>query len=204
MHPNSRFHWQDHDEIAAFVADIGFGMLFAGTPDGPRVVHIPAVIRDGILRFHVSRGNAITRHLGGRDALFVVNGPDAYISPDWYAQTGYTDVPTWNYLAVELEGPVRALPAEALPALLDEVVATFEVGGDGKAPWTVARSEPGYLARLMRGIAGFEMDIRAWRGTAKLSQDKAPEMRQSVIDNLEATGRTAVAHLIREWPCPGD
>lgn len=202
MHPNIQYHWRDRDEMAAFVADVGFGMLFAGTPDGPRVVHIPAVIRGDILRFHVSRGNAITRHLDGRDALFVVNGPDAYISPDWYGQAGTTDVPTWNYLAVELEGSVRALPAEVLPTLLDEVVAVYEQGLEGKAPWTVARSDPAYVDRLMHGIVGFEMDIRAWRGTAKLSQDKAPEVRARVIDNLQAIGRGSVAHLMREWPCP--
>ncbi len=201
MHPNSKYHWHDPEQITAFVTDIGFGMLFAETPDGPRVVHIPAVVRNGILRFHVSRGNAITRHLDGRDALFVVNGPDAYISPDWYGQTGYTDVPTWNYLTAELEGPVRALPAEALPALLDEVVAAFEVGKDDKAPWAVARSEASYLDRLMRGIVGFEMDVRAWRGTAKLSQDKPPEVQARIIENLEAIGRNSVAHLMREWPC---
>ena len=52
-------------------------------------------------------------------ALAVVNGPDAYISAifaRWYA--GPDQVPTWNYIAVELEGSVRKLDdAELLQQL---------------------------------------------------------------------------------------
>ena len=105
MHPDPAFRWpksandhQDADERAALeamIVDIGFGMLFAETPDGPRVAHVPVFSTgDGALQFHLSRGNALTKHIADGKAICVINGPDAYISPDWY---GIEDqVPTWN------------------------------------------------------------------------------------------------------------
>ena len=37
MHPNPAFRWEDRDAMRAFAREIGFGMLFAATADGPRV-----------------------------------------------------------------------------------------------------------------------------------------------------------------------
>lgn len=108
MHPDPRFRWEDRTAMRAFVAETAFGALFAATPEGPRVVHLPAVwLDETTLALHVARSNRITPHLDGATALFVVQGPDAYVSPDWY---GIADqVPTWNYLAVELEGRARRM-----------------------------------------------------------------------------------------------
>ena len=80
---------------------------------GLRAVHVPVLLDGDRLRFHVSRGNAVHAALAaGARALFVATGPHAYISPEYY---GLEDrVPTWNYVAVELEGPVRRLGPEAL------------------------------------------------------------------------------------------
>ena len=118
MHPNPAFRWprsaSDHNDaderaaLEALIANIGFGMIFAETPDGPRVAHVPVYSTgDGALQFHLSRGNALTKHIAETKALCVINGPDAYVSPDWYDMDD--QVPTWNYLALELEGPVREI-----------------------------------------------------------------------------------------------
>src|SRR3546814_20484884 len=68
--------------------------------------HAPVVLSDDrtTLQFHLARGNALTRHLGGAIALAVVQGPDAYVSASWYAEAD--QVPTWNYVAIEMEGVV--------------------------------------------------------------------------------------------------
>src|SRR5690606_6882275 len=106
MHPNPAFRTEDRALLEALIAQVGFGMVFAATPDGPRVAHTPLVSTgDGAVQFHLARANALTRHLPGANALAVVNGPDAYVSPRWYEAPG--QVPTWNYVALELEGPVR-------------------------------------------------------------------------------------------------
>src|SRR5687768_5679725 len=106
MHPNRKFHIQDREAMAGPVRDLGFGVLFVPTREGPRAVHVPVLLDGDRLRFHVSRGNAVHGALAeGVQALFVATGPHAYISPEYY---GLEDrVPTWSYVAVELEGPVR-------------------------------------------------------------------------------------------------
>lgn len=196
MHPNRSFHWTDRDAMAAMVRDVAFGTLFAHTPDGPRVVHVPAVLDGDVLTVHIARGNAMTRHLDGLNALFVVNGPDAYISPDWY-QAGANEVPTWDYVAIELEGRVRRLSSEQLTAQLVALSAQEEARLAPKTPWTLDKVDPGYAAKLQTAIVGFAMDITAWRGTLKVSQNKPEDVRSRVADALEARGRRAMAHLVR-------
>ena len=120
MHPNSLFRVDDRALLESLIEDIGFGMVFAETPDGPRVAHVPLVSTgEGVIHFHLARGNALTRHIAGRTALAVVNGPDAYVSPRWYTDRG--QVPTWNYVALELEGPVRQLDYDGLHGLLEAI-----------------------------------------------------------------------------------
>lgn len=202
MHPNSAFRWEDRDAMRAFVGEIGFGQLFATTPDGPRVAHIPIVWQDDDhIRFHIARGNALTRHLDGLNGLFVVNGPDAYVSPDWYGIDN--QVPTWNYVAVELEGTVRKLSTDDLTQLLDDLSSEQEARLAPKPIWTRDKMEAGYFDKLLTAIAGFEMRVSAWRGTLKLGQHKEEAARLAVADALDAQGRRAMAHWTRNPPPKG-
>ena len=43
------------------------------------------------------------------------------------------------------------------------------------------------------------MEVRAWRPTFKLSQNKPPEERLRVADALEANGSPAIAALMRRF-----
>lgn len=194
MHPNPRFHWQDREAMAELVAQVGFGMVFADTPDGPRVAHVPAILQDGRLLFHLAKGNALTKYLDGRTALFVVNGPDAYVSPDWYGEPDR--VPTWNYVAVELEGPVSKLSREELVAQADALSAAQE-GRLDKEPWTRAKMRDGLFEKMLVAITGFALEPRAWRGTIKLGQGKPADAVRNAADAIEANGRPAIAHWMR-------
>jgi transcriptional regulator len=197
MHPNPGFRWEDRDAMRALVGEIGFGALFAATPDGPRVAHVPVVwLDDTTIGFHVARGNGITRHLAGATALFNCQGPDAYISPDWYG-TGPDEVPTWNYVAVELEGRVSAMDEAGLRALLAAIGDEHEARLAPKLPWTLDKVDPAKVAALLRGIIGFRLEVQAWRGTRKLGQTKPEPVRLAAADALEATGRRAIAHWMR-------
>ena len=115
MHPNPAFRPRQDDLAALLVREIGFAAIFAATPDGPRVAHAPVVLSADAttLQFHLARGNGLTKHLAGAPALAVVQGPDAYVSANWYADAA-TAVPTWNYVAVEMEGVARKLGEEGM------------------------------------------------------------------------------------------
>ncbi|MET1110655.1 MAG: FMN-binding negative transcriptional regulator [Allosphingosinicella sp.] len=201
MHPNRKFQIQDREAMAALVGELGFGVLFVSTPEGPRAVHVPVLLDGERLRFHVSRGNAVYAALAaGAPALFVANGPHAYISPEWY---GLEDrVPTWNYVAVELEGPVRPLDSEALVRLVDDLSAVNEARLAPKPPWTKAKMSEGRFEGLLKAIAGFEMHVAAWRGTAKVDQDKPDEVRSRIADALAERGEREMAATMRMKALP--
>ena len=195
MHPNALYRNDDRALHEALIEEVGFGMVFAQTPDGPRVAHTPIVSTgDGAVQFHLARGNALTRYLVGQEALVVINGPDAYVTPRWYADAN--TVPTWDYVALELQGPVRKMGEEGLLAMLDAIAERHEERIAGEA-WTRAQVDPAKIAGLLKGIVGFEMDVRAWRPTFKLSQNKPAEDRAAIAEALEAQGSPALATLMR-------
>jgi len=195
MHPNALYRNDDRALHEALIEEVGFGMVFAQTADGPRVAHSPIVSTgDGAVQFHLARGNALTRYLVGQEALVLVNGPDAYVTPRWYADAN--TVPTWDYVALELQGPVRKMATEGLLAMLDAIAERHEERISGEA-WTREQVDPGKIAGLVTGIVGFEMEVRAWRPTFKLSQNKPPEDRAAIAEALEAHGSPALATLMR-------
>ncbi|ALC10605.1 FMN-binding negative transcriptional regulator [Sphingopyxis sp. 113P3] len=199
MHPNSAFRPEQDDLAALLVREIGFAAIFAGTPDGPRVAHAPVILSEDAttLQFHLARGNGLTKHLAGAAALVVVQGPDAYVSANWYADQTKA-VPTWNYVAVEMEGVPRQLDDAGLVAQLDALAALHEARAGEDPPWTRGKMDPACFGKLTGAILAFEMPITAWRPTIKLSQNKDADERARVADGIERTGHGALAHLMRE------
>lgn len=197
MHPNSTFRWEDRVAMRALVAELGFGQLFAATADGPRVAQVPVVWLDqDTLGLHVARGNGIVRHLDGATGLFTALGPDGYVSPDWYG-LGPDQVPTWNYVAVELEGTMRRMSDDELVAQLDQLSAEQEGKLAPKAPWTRDKMDPKLFGKMTTAIVGFRLEIAGWRGTLKLGQNKPDAARLSAADGAEASGRRGIAHWMR-------
>lgn len=203
MHPNPLYRTDDRALCESLIEEIGFGMVFAPTPDGPRVAHTPLIPTGNgpdkplAIRFHLARGNALARCLDGATALIVVNGPDAYVSPRWYANRD--TVPTWDYVALECEGPVRRMTDEELEAFLHAAIVKHEARLTGE-PWHAEESSEKVWAGLFRGIIGFELEVQAWRPTLKLSQNKSAEERRAIAAGLDAAGHAALAIMVREVP----
>jgi transcriptional regulator len=197
MHPNPLYRSDDRSLLESLIEEIGFGMIFAATPDGPRVAHTPLLSNGaGAVQFHLARNNALVRHLEGQDALILVNGPDAYVSPRWYGNRD--TVPTWDYIALECEGRVRRMSDEELEAFLQAAILKHEAKLADE-PWRAEESSQKVWAGLFRGIAGFEMEVRSRRPTIKLSQNKPPEDRARIADGLEVAGNSALADLVRNF-----
>jgi transcriptional regulator len=191
MHPNRVFAWEDREAMLAFVADTAFATIAA---EGPVVVHAPVLVAgpDRLL-FHVSRGNRAK--LDGRRAIVSVLGPDAYISPDWYGTDD--QVPTWNYLAVEAEGPLRRLDETELAILLDGLSAAHEARLAPKPAWTRAKMKPGRFEGMLKAIVSYELGIEALRGTRKLGQNKDEATRCAAAAGL-APFNPALAALMEK------
>jgi transcriptional regulator len=181
MHPNKAFAWEDREAMLGFVADIAFCTICV---DGPMVVHAPVVVRaPDRIWFHVSRGNRAANSLDGARALISCLGPDAYISPDWYGTDD--QVPTWNYVTVEAEGPLKRLDDDELTELLDALSEAHEGRLAPKPAWTRGKMSAGRFEAMLKAIIGFEVGIEALRGTRKLGQHKKDAERQAAADRLE-------------------
>ncbi len=63
----------------------------------------------GVLYGHVARANPQWKTPVAGEAMAIFMGPDAYVSPSWYATKAIAGkvVPTWNYVAVHAYGPVE-------------------------------------------------------------------------------------------------
>lgn len=199
MHPNAAFRWEDRDAMRAFAQEVGFGMLFLHTQDGPQLAHLPFVfLGEDRIGFHMARSNAITQYLDGAEALFVINGPDGYISPDWYGAPD--QVPTWNYVAVELVGPARKMDDAELIAQSDALSHCQESKLAPKPAWTRAKMTDGVFEKMLRGICGFEMHVTTWRSTLKLGQNKSESMRVAAANGAASAGNVAIADAMRNLP----
>jgi transcriptional regulator len=187
MHPAPAFRETDEAALLAHLAAHPFVTLTAAAQDRLFVAHAPVVIRrlaGGLaLDFHLSRANALAAHLAaGFRAVAVSLATEAYISPDWYEATD--QVPTWNYVSVEAEGPVAALDETGLIVLLDALSAQEEARLSPKRPWTRAKMPPGRFETMLPGIIGARMTVERLEGTTKLSQNKNDTDRAGVIAAL--------------------
>ncbi|MBJ6120277.1 FMN-binding negative transcriptional regulator [Sphingomonas mollis] len=205
MHPNPAFRADEPvAAVLARAAAIGFAHLTIATPAGLMVAHVPVTRHGTTLRFHVARSNRIAPHLDGATALVSIVGPDGYVSPNWYPVPG-DQVPTWNYVAIEIDGYVRALDEAGLVEQLDTLAATHELRVNPAAPWTRDKMDPRAFAAMLRAIRGFELTVTAIRTTTKLSQNKRPPDRDGVIAGLTACGNDALAEAMLDvLPSTGD
>jgi len=196
MHPNGAFRWSDEAAMRAFVAARGFATLCVAGPDAPLVAHAPLIATaEGRLRFHLARGNRIVGHLDGATAVASITDADGYISPDWYDAADM--VPTWNYLAVEVEGRIRALDDAELIEQVDALGDVFESRLVPKPVWSRAKMTPGRFEAMLGAIRGFELLPGVWRGTCKMGQNRKPAERVALASALDGQGRTREAGLVR-------
>ena len=196
MHPNRAFAWQDRDACLRFAAERAFAHIFTADGEEMFVVHVPILVTEGRVLFHVARRNAIADHLAGRRVLISVSGREAYQSANWYVSDN--QVPTWHYEAVEIEGEARLLDQEALVDLLDRLSARFETLHSPERPWTRGKMGDGKFEAMTKAIIGFEVDPTEVRGTRKFNQHKAADDLAATIEGQAGAGRADIVAAIAE------
>jgi transcriptional regulator len=88
--------------------------LITLTDEGMVATFLPFVFdpdegEHGVLRGHVARNNDQWKRPARGESLVIVHGPDAYITPNWYASKAEHGrvVPTWNYVTAHVYGELR-------------------------------------------------------------------------------------------------
>ncbi len=202
MHPNPAFRGTPRDRNIAFARARGFGTLCVNAKNGPLLSHVPFLISDdaATVDLHLVRSNPICRSMSSKAAI-AVNGPDAYVSPDWYETED--QVPTWNYVSVHLRGILKALPHEEMRDMLIRQSAAYEGQLEGKEPWTMDKMSEGTAERMMRMILPFRLELTSIEGTWKLNQNKDDAARMKAADHMVSSvgsEKHALAALMKSPP----
>lgn len=188
MHPNPTFRKTETKRALGFVRARGFGALAVNADPSPLLAHIPFWVSDDgtSAEAHLVRSNPILRLLDQpQSAVLSVQGPDAYISPDWYDAPD--QVPTWNYVAVHLRGRLHRSPDEALFGVLDRLSAEMERRLLPKPPWKMDKLTEETYAKMARQIVPVHFEVQEVDSTFKLSQNKSHPDRNGAIAGLENT-----------------
>ncbi len=154
----------------------------------------------GVLRAHMARPNDQLEALrSGTEVLAIFQGPQAYVTPSWYAAKAKDGkvVPTWNYVTVHAWGAPRVVEdADWLRGQIGRLTEAQERGRP--EPWAVEDAPERFIAGQMRGIVGIEIPIRRLEGKWKLSQNRSAADRKGVVEGFTAEGDAAMAWLVAD------
>ncbi|MER6812203.1 FMN-binding negative transcriptional regulator [Spirillospora sp. NPDC000708] len=190
-------------EVRALLDGCGAADLVTSTPRGLvatflPVLYDPDVGEHGALLAHVARNNDQWSAPAQGESLFIVHGPDAYVTPSWYASKAEHGrvVPTWNYLTAHVYGRLVVHDDPAwLESLVRRLTDRHEAGRP--APWSVDDAPPEYIAGQLRAIVGLELVITRIEAKAKLSQNRPAADRDGVAAGSLAEGDPAMAEAVR-------
>jgi transcriptional regulator len=190
-------HFREDDPAVqhALIRAHPLGLLVTVGKAGIEANHIPFVLDPSgtLLQGHLARPNTQWQTFDpSADALVVFQGPEAYITPSWYAtktETGRV-VPTWNYAVVQVRGRMRAIDDHAwLRTQIDALTRSQEDGRDHQ--WHVGDAPAAFIDGQVKGIVGVEIAITSINGKWKVSQNRTEADQMGVIAGLHAAGGEA-------------
>jgi len=182
------------DDAAAqeLLVEHGAGDLITATSQGLLATMLPFVFDPaagprGSLLGHMARNNPHWQHSPIGEALVILRGPDAYVTPSWYASKAEHGrvVPTWNYVTARVYGELVvhddvAWLGENVRRLTEKHEASRE------RRWSVSDAPPTFVAGQLRAIVGVELRISRIEAKAKLSQNRPAADIDGVVEGLAA------------------
>ncbi|WP_454698806.1 FMN-binding negative transcriptional regulator [Arthrobacter humicola] len=154
----------------------------------------PSIGEHGALNTHVARNNAQWSEPVIGEALAIIQGADAYISPSWYASKAEHGrvVPTWNYSTAHVYGTLVVHDDPAwLAGQVRRLTDANEAGFDH--PWSVDDAPERYISGQLRAIVGLELVITRIEAKTKLSQNRPEADIDGVVAGLIARGHAGSA-----------
>ncbi len=179
--------------------------LITAGPGGLMANFVPFILSDGgekgTLSAHIAKANDQVDALrAGAETLVVFHGPEAYITPSWYASKTEHGrvVPTWNYAVVQVRGTPRLI--DDLAWLRAQIGALTSSQENRRAPpWSVADAPEAFISDQIKAIIGVEIPILTIEGKWKVSQNRPAADRQGVEDGLRRAGISEeMARLVAE------
>ena len=193
MYTPPAFRDDDRASIHATIRAARLATLVTATPGGLVATPLPLMLdpaegEHGTLYGHVAKANPQWRVPPAGEAMVIFMGPDAYVSPSWYAtkrEHGKV-VPTWNYVAVHAYGTAEFF--EDSDRLLEIVTRlTNQHERQREQAWAVSDAPAPFIASQLKGIVGLRLPISRLEGKRKLSQNRGAEDRAGVSAGLGAS-----------------
>lgn len=190
------------DALRHLLASLGAANLITMTDDGLLATLLPFVYEPGVgehgaLHAHVARNNPQAFAPAKGDALAIIQGPDAYISPSWYpskAEHGRV-VPTWNYSIAHVYG--RLVIHDDAGWLARHVRRLTDLHeGEQERPWSVDDAPAKFITGQLRAIVGVELLITRIEAKEKLSQNRSAADAAGVAAGLRSGGQEASAAAV--------
>lgn len=157
-----------------------------------------------VLRTHLARANPQLADLrAGAECVVVFNGPNAYVSPNWYPSKAenHKAVPTWNYAVVQVRGKPRVYDdATWLRQLLTDLTAEHEK--HQPQPWRLDDAPADFLRAMIGAVVGVEIPLTQVDAKFKLSQNRSAADQAGVRAGLQQAGALALLNLTVA-PAPG-
>jgi transcriptional regulator len=213
MYLPEQFRVDDVAALHALMRTRPFATLISGGAEGLMATHLPTVLKEdgpyGTIECHVARANPHWREFAGAaEALMIFQGPEGYITPNWYASKAEHGkvVPTWNYAVVHAHGRAEAVGDVAwLRRHVGELTAQQEAS-EAK-PWAVTDAPENFIAGMARAIVGIRLPIARLEGKWKMSQNREVKDREGVVEGLSARGEgedAAIGAIVRHLIPPGE
>jgi transcriptional regulator len=190
MYLPDHFRVDDVPQIHALMRARPFAVLVSDGPAGLYASHLPTVLKGegpyGVIECHLARPNPHWRDLAdGNEALMIFQGPEGYITPNWYPSKGQTGkvVPTWNFAVVHAYGRPEVMTEKDW--LLRHVTdLTTQQEKNETKPWAPSDAPSTYIDVMLRGIVGFRFPITRLEGKWKMSQNREIQDQVGVVNGL--------------------
>ncbi|MDQ0924469.1 transcriptional regulator [Pseudarthrobacter sp. W1I19] len=187
------------ETVHGLLARPGAANLVTMTPQGLLATLVPIVFdpdvgEHGALQGHLARNNTQWSEPAVGEALAIIQGADAYISPSWYASKAEHGrvVPTWNYTTAHVYGRlVIHDDPEWISRQVRRLTGVHEA--EFEHPWSVDDAPERFIAGQLRAIVGVELVITRIEAKAKLSQNRPESDIDGVVTGLTARGQTRIA-----------
>ncbi|QIY61405.1 FMN-binding negative transcriptional regulator [Streptomyces sp. RPA4-2] len=189
-------HFSPTDEdVRQLLNRHGAADLVTVTEDGLQAtllpfVHDPAAGEHGSLIGHMARNNDQWKLPTVGQAMVIVRGPDAYVTPTWYPSKAehHRQVPTWNYITAHVHGN---LLVHDDPAWVEDQVRRLTDKHEAAAavPWSVDDAPAPYIQGQLRAIVGVELSITRIEAKFKLSQNRSDTDISGVVHGLRSRGQ---------------
>lgn len=199
MRHTPRYLMTEPDEVKRLIRAHPWATFVSHTATGLVASHYPVILDEAasagdeiVIVSHFGRPDEQLHELGAHQVLVIVQGPHDYVSPSWYAPGDL--VPTWNHVTAHLYGTPEILSDEENYAMLGRLTDHFEKHRPhGRS---LSEDEEG-TRRIARGTVGLRMSVDRFDARAKLSQNKTPEVRDTIAARLDESNPALAVEMRR-------